>query len=148
MHKPTADLLLALAFAEVAGQPQSTPQLSGVAGMLPTCFNTGTYAIMKDIHDGDMKRVDFLSNSSIRITPHGGNQTWSVVAPIDRDTCSAVVDFRVAGKPSPPPCPLSVIFLRLTEIKGTIVGSMALFTDPSGTLPPGPLNAWISVPQP
>lgn len=112
------------------------------AAAAATCFTSGTSAIYQDIHDGDMKQVNF-NDDRVLITPHGNNQTWAVTAKLDRATCSAVVDFRVPHKPSPPPCALSATFLRMVQFTGEIIGSMVLFTDPSGTLPAGPLNSWI-----
>jgi hypothetical protein len=135
-----------LAFANELLPAASSIALASTERSPQTCFSSGTYSIYKDIHDGDEKRIDFLTNDSILIRPFGNNETWSVSAPLDRATCSAVVDFRVKGKPSPPPCKLSVIFLRLTQFTGEIIGSLAQFSDPSGTLPPGPLNTWVALP--
>ena len=71
------------------------------------------------------------------------NQTWSVRAPIAAD-CTASIDFRVPGKPSPPPCALKASVAALGARRAAIV-----FTDPSGTISPKgkedyPLNAWVS----
>jgi len=58
----------------------------------------------------------------------------------------ASVDFRVDGKPNPPPVPLNA------QVWGMVSVALAddipdksalLFTDPTGTLGEGILNAWV-----
>ena len=94
------------------------------------------------MHDGDEKIVT-ITATTIQIDPWLNNQTWSVRAPIAAD-CTASIDFRVPGKPSPPPCALKASVAALGARRAAIV-----FTDPSGTISPKgkedyPLNAWVS----
>ena len=97
----------------------------------------GNGVVFADIHDGDMKKVEIDGEKpAIKITPHGNDQTWVVKTTLDED-CAGLVEFRVPNKPSPPPVPLKVRF-------GTFNAQLqAVFTDPSGTLPAGPLNVWL-----
>ena len=53
--------------------------------------------IFQDVHDGDRKIV-YETSSSIRIEPFDSNELWTVAAPLNFTTCTAVVDFRVPGK--------------------------------------------------
>merc|ERR1712194_199019 len=101
-------------------------------------------AVYADIHDGDKKEVT-ISGSSVTIEPSGNDQTWVVEANLDRDTCSANVDFNVTGKPNPPPVNLTVSLWYAASYE---VGRWEWeFTDPSGTLAPKtfPLNTWVDV---
>merc|ERR1712072_1516006 len=59
-------------------------------------------AIYADMHDGDMKEVS-VSGTAMTIKPSGNNQTWVVHTKLDRQSCSASINFTVPGKPSPPP---------------------------------------------
>ena len=98
--------------------------------------------VFADMHDGDEKIVT-ITATTIQIDPWLNNQTWSVRAPI-ADDCTASIDFRVPGKPSPPPCALKASVAALGARRAAIV-----FTDPSGTISPKgkedyPLNAWVS----
>jgi len=100
-------------------------------------------AVYADMHDGDKKEV-IISGKSMTIKPSGNNQTWVVNAKLDAESCSAVVDFSVPGKPGPPPVNLTATFWysistnkeRKTEFE---------FTDPTGKLPAGPLNRWVQL---
>ena len=106
----------------------------------------GSSATMADMHDGDQKRVAVSADgSTLTITPFGNNQTWTTSAALSAD-CTAVVDFNVPGKPSPPPCNLLGTLYSLTT-PGSDTPSAALgFTDKTGTItddPNFPLNYWI-----
>lgn len=98
--------------------------------------------VFSDMHDGDKKSVE-LAGTQLTIKPSGNNQTWSVVTTLDKETCAATVDFRVPGKPSPPPVSLqATVWTMLSPSESKLVVE---FTDPTGTLAPAtkPLNAWI-----
>merc|ERR1711918_328007 len=53
------------------------------------------------------------------------------------DSCTAVVDFRVDGKPNPPPCPLKATINKLVDAKANFKYSI-VFTDTSGTITDDP----------
>ena len=106
-------------------------------------FKSGTFA---DMHDGDEKHLS-LTGATLTITPAHNAQKWKIVAELNPTDCTAVVDFDVPGKPSPPP-------VKLLAAVGTLEGGGAgakwaiTFSDPSGTIakPHYPLNAWIELP--
>lgn len=122
---------------DAAGRP---PRLSR------PCFASGVY---RDMHDGDAKRLNFTAGR-LTIEPHNNTQRWAVHTKVDPQTCRATVDFRVPGKPNPPPVALSASpFFATPPGAEPAEGprSFVVFTDPSGTIaaPPTPLNAWVSV---
>merc|ERR1711865_1349942 len=67
------------------------------------------HAVYADMHDGDKKEVT-ISGTSLTIKPSGNDQTWVVHTKLDPKSCSAIVDFNVPGKPSPPPVSLVATF--------------------------------------
>lgn len=105
----------------------------------------------QDVHDGDAKHVEIKGEEMI-ITPvgsdpHWGPVAWKVKAKFDQKSCSALVDFDVAGKTDHPPVPLLATYwfdenqmAYAKEYRETLE-----FTDPSGTLAEAsmPLNRWI-----
>jgi hypothetical protein len=100
---------------------------------------------MVDMHDGDEKKVT-LVGSTLTIVPHHNNQSWRVVSTVD-DTCRATVDFRVPGKPDPPPVTFTASIYVILG-KGERVAKHAIeFSDPGGTLAPAgyPLNIWVAL---
>jgi len=104
--------------------------------------------VFADMHDGDKKEVT-ISGSALTIKPSGNNQTWKVTATLDTDTCDALVDFDVPGKPNPPPVKLLMRFwsgIGDVEMSGREKATFE-FTDPSGKLasPATPLNSWLAV---
>jgi hypothetical protein len=109
----------------------------------PSCPRT-LKAVYADIHDGDKKEVT-ISGSSLTIRPSGNNQTWVVEAQVDRETCSASVDFNVPGKPSPPPVNITISLWYAASYAR--YKTEWEFTDPSGTLAPKafPLNRWVEL---
>jgi len=115
----------------------------GQMGPKPPCPRT-LKAVYADIHDGDKKEVT-ISDSVLTIRPSGNNQTWVVEAHLDRDTCSANVDFNVPGKPSPPPVNITVSLWYSANYSD--YKTEWEFTDPSGTLAPRnfPLNRWVQL---
>lgn len=102
-------------------------------------------AVFADQHDGDKKKV-VIRGSEMTITPYGNNQQWTVKASLDIDTCVALVDFNVKGKPNPPPVKLDLSLWNLfTYYNGFAQKVEFEFTDPSGKLakPDFPLNTWV-----
>jgi hypothetical protein len=99
-----------------------------------------------DQHDGDKKTVAVTADGMVTITPYDNSQSWVVKSILDEKTCSAVIDFNVPGKPSPPPINLTatsyILENPVSDDKVAIV-----FTDPTGTLaaPTYPLNTWIEI---
>lgn len=110
-----------------------------------TCFRSGIYA---DQHDGDQKKLSVSPTGGvITIEPHQNNQSWIVYAYVDLDTCTAIVDFRVPGKPNPPPVKLMAnYFLALAPMRSQ-GRSVIVFTDPSGKIGSSnlPLNTWVQL---
>jgi hypothetical protein len=100
-------------------------------------------AVFADMHDGDKKEI-IISGSSMTIKPIGNNQTWVVNTKLDPKSCSAVVDFNVPGKPSPPPVNLVATFWYSISTKMERKNEFE-FTDPTGKLPAGPLNRWVQL---
>jgi len=118
-----------------------TMSAAGVPQRCATEFN----AVYADMHDGDQKKV-VLAGTELTITPFGNDQKWSVVSSLDKETCAATVDFRVPGKPSPPPVSLQA---KVYSLMSPSKSKLAIeFTDPSGTIAASamPLNAWIQTP--
>mmetsp|Transcript_5801 Transcript_5801/g.6304 ORF Transcript_5801/g.6304 Transcript_5801/m.6304 type:complete len:253 (-) Transcript_5801:31-789(-) len=117
-----------------------------VAAAKSICPDT-LHAVYADMHDGDQKEVT-ISGASMVIKPSGNNQTWVVNAEIDAESCSAMVDFNVPGKPGPPPVPLksTLWYSAFSSGKKTEFE----FTDPSGTLADktAPLNRWVELQGP
>jgi len=101
-------------------------------------------AIYADMHDGDKKEV-YISGTSMTIKPSGNNQNWTVQATLDRKSCSAMIDFNVPGKPSPPPMALKASVWYSWVIAGW--KTELEFTDPSGKLASEtfPLNRWVEL---
>jgi len=117
-------------------------QLGAAAGpgdFCPKHFTT----VFADMHDGDKKEVT-ISGTALTIKPHGSKEDWLVKAILDQTSCSAVIDFKVPGKPNPPPVSLSMDFWTLGLPSGNYL-TLLEFSDPSGTIGSKgtPLNAWI-----
>lgn len=102
--------------------------------------------VYADMHDGDKKKV-VVDGSSLTITPFGNDQTWTINADLDTDSCTASVDFNVPGKDDHPPVPLQGTFIVAS--KGGQQKTIFEFTDPSGTLADAsmPLNHWVELPS-
>jgi len=109
---------------------------------------TSLDAVFADMHDGDQKRV-VINGKSLIITPHGNNQTWEVSSVLrDEMSCSAMVNFRVPGKPNPPPVDLEVNLWWAQSTEPLLEKKLTFeFTDPSGKLaaPTSILNSWIQL---
>ena len=121
---------------------------SATAFVCPTSL---TQAVA-DMHDGDQKRI-VVDGTSLTITPFANNETWTISSTIDSNTCSAMVDFDVPGKPGPPPVPLLATFVSVAKATDEFQCNDAAscvywveYTDPSGTLaaPSYPLNVWVA----
>lgn len=132
--------------------------LCGTAALLNGCGGGGTTtpsppapmvcpdkldAVFADMHDGDKKQIT-IQGRALTIKPSGNKQTWVVHAVVDEKSCSAVIDFNVPGKPAPPPVNLTATFMYSTSTEQHQKAEFE-FTDPSGTLPAGPLNCWIEL---
>ena len=103
-----------------------------------------TETVMNDIHDGDMKAVNVNERTeALDIKPYGNSQKWAVTSKFD-DNCGASVNFKVPGKPNPPPVPLAATVWGMASIAGADKNAF-IFTDPSGTIAPPAtmLNIWL-----
>jgi len=100
-------------------------------------------AVFADMHDGDKKHIH-ISGSKMTISPSGNDESWVVEADWDAQGCKASVSFNVPGKPNPPPVSLTATLWISTSTKGEMKTEFE-FTDPSGTLPSGPLNRWVQI---
>jgi len=86
-----------------------------------------------------------IDGMNVTITSGNPTQTWVVATSMDPETCSAIVDFDVEGKPNPPPVPLTMVVIHAEYSAGA--GVWFTFVDPTGTLaePTYPLNAWVAI---
>ena len=99
--------------------------------------------VFADMHDGDQKHV-LWSRGHVIVTPFNNDRSWTVVAPVDLQTCEMYVDFNVSGKPNPPPVSLTATFYTLQPAAKYAIE----FTDPSRTISATsdfPLNYWIQL---
>mmetsp|Transcript_58231 Transcript_58231/g.160984 ORF Transcript_58231/g.160984 Transcript_58231/m.160984 type:complete len:288 (+) Transcript_58231:78-941(+) len=117
-------------------------------GSAPACPDV-LDAVYADMHDGDKKRVP-IAGPSMTIRPSGNNETWEVGATVDPALCTASVDFRVPGKPSPPSVALAATLWTSFAVGprgGLARKTVYEFTDPSGFLAPAafPLNHWVQL---
>ena len=105
--------------------------------------------VFADMHDGDKKQVS-LEGTQLTIEPavtEDSDESWIIHSTVDLDTCTAMIDFDVPGKPSPPPVPLLVTFRTMIGV-GENRKTALEFTDPSGTIAPSktlPLNLWVEL---
>jgi len=104
--------------------------------------------VFADEHDGDKKQVT-VDGDAVTIKPSGNDQEWTVNTKLDRDSCSALIDFNVPGKDDHPPVPIVGTFW-IEYSPWSPGGSLAVeFTDTSGQLiddPTFPLNRWVQIP--
>jgi len=103
-------------------------------------------AVYADMHDGDKKEIT-IEGTAMTIKPFDNDQHWEVHAEIDAASCSALIDFKVPGKPSPPPVKLSASLWQDTVASTRDMKTEFEFTDPSGTLKANdfPLNHWVEI---
>jgi len=103
--------------------------------------------IYADMHDGD-KKVVSISGTSITIKPSGNNQSWVVKSKLNTKLCSAIINFNVPGKPSPPPVNLTAtLYAAITGREFVQRKTEFEFTDPTGKLADNdfPLNRWVQI---
>lgn len=104
--------------------------------------------VFADMHDGDKKNVK-IDGSSLIITPGDIKENWTVKAKLDTDTCTAIVDFNVPGKPHPPTVKFTLSLWNLFSLYQAKFQEKVSFefTDASGTLSTKdyPLNTWVSL---
>jgi len=120
-----------------------------VSGSCPAVDPTQSRSIVfKDIHDGDYKLGSIAPSGVLTIKPYNNTESWTITAgPLD-DSCAAIIDFNVPGKPNPPPVKLLLTMANVDYLAGSPKMSPAVvFTDPSGTLgaPTVPLNIWYGL---
>jgi hypothetical protein len=120
--------------------------------------------IFWDAHDQDKKSVTISCRSSsvhspagqlrpyITIKPAGkllggSDQEWTVDSPFDGESCSALLDFNVPGKPHPSPVKLKATLLLSSRVHDSAEGYEYEFTDPSGSVSATdfPLNRWMEL---
>ena len=119
------------------------------AAQTPCAVIPTSPVIFRDQHDGDQKLFTLDSATlAFTITPYGNNETWTVNSQLDPTFCNASIDFRVPGKPGPPPIALTMTAWNAGFAcdKATTPSKHVLtFNDPTGQLAPAttPLNAWV-----
>ena len=102
--------------------------------------------LFADIHDGDHKLLTLDDDNQLMIRSANPEESWEIVASVDSWNCTALIEFRVPGKPSPPPVPLLATFWNMHSTSAHRKTTIE-FTDPSGTLasPTDPLNHWVAL---
>merc|ERR1712188_318620 len=93
-------LLFLVSFARLRGVPTKPTSTTRSADSRPCLFRSPT--VFQDMHDGDRKVVT-EAGDTLLIKPFDTTQNWEVRSVLDKTHCNATVDFRVKGKPSPPP---------------------------------------------
>lgn len=106
--------------------------------------------VLADMHDGDQKEITFSENGyAFTIKPHNNTESWVVQATISKENCTALVDFNVPNKPSPPPTPILASFAGANQPKSLHhPAALVIFTDPYGKINPDPtypINAWVGL---
>ena len=142
---PTALAILAIGVPSIGAAEPVKCKFSGVCT-----------AVYYDIHDGDKKKTSIDSKGDYTIESLTPTEKWIVKGKLDTNTCDGMVDFRVPGKPNPPPSALKVTFVvGATAGKGPLgplppastdpnTFGLGVFTDPTGKLGGGyPLNMWV-----
>ena len=150
----------------IGTRSQTGMSLLALAYLAPVSFQTvacalpegqSCTAIYADIHDGDKKKVT-IGSGHLTIEPYDNQEKWIVKAALDTTHCNASIDFRVAGKPNPPPSALTATYVVGTTAGPGPLGPLppggaarnsfgeVVFTDPTGALGGGlPLNVWVLV---
>ena len=111
-----------------------------------------SWSIVSDIHDGDYKCAFFSQSSSdvspVIFKPYNNKESWTVTTMFNTTSCQALVDFRVPGKPNPPPVPLLMTWsmAQIAPVLGAGPINVLFFNDESGVLGPAwpPLNMWVT----
>lgn len=110
-------------------------------------------AIFHDMHDDDRKLVT-IAGEKMTIMPSGNDQEWMVHGNLDRESCSAVIDFNVPGHPDFPFAFNFTVTYWFEYERRTydtlILGGVFEFTDQTGALAPAahPLNRLVPLPLP
>ena len=156
--------MLRLLFLVVAAAAMQCP-----FGVWPP--RTDVHSVFSDIHDGDMKCLTVKNGTdTLTITPYKTpKDTWVVEFVFNFTSCQGLVDFRVPGKPNPPPVPLMFSSASLEagdhaafssgtspwtqpfpfpwfpSPTGAPTQRVAVFSDPSGTIahPSVLFNFWV-----
>eukprot|EP00122_Pirum_gemmata_P015376 Pgem_evm1s14371 len=123
----TSAILLAVLQNQVSGTPIQNSKCPQKANL-----------VFADMHDGDSKRV-YFHGSEIEIYPYDNEEEWKVVATMNTDDCTAIIDFNVAGKPSPPPFKLKAKFWTMISYDSQIK-PLVEFTKVDEKFP---LNHWV-----
>ena len=148
MKVQAATALLAGALSLSIASAQGGAATSGLE-CFPRAVDSPT-VVLADMHDGDQKEITFDDKGyGFTIKPHNNTQNWVVRATINKEDCTALVDFNVPNKPSPPPAPILASFAGANQPKSTIrPAALLVFTDPSGKINPDPtfpINAWVGL---
>lgn len=141
-----ASLLGVLAMQTLLGSLSAQPSSSSSSQPPASCLFASPM-VFQDMHDGDRKMVS-LEGPVLVIQPYENGQTWEVRSQLDAEHCNATIDFRVPGKPSPPPSSLSGTIYVSRRVRGEGKGkNLVEFTDPTGKLaaPTMPLNTWVQI---
>ena len=139
-----ASLLGVLAMQTLLGSLSAQPSSSSQPS---TSCLFASPVVFQDMHDGDRKLVS-LEGPVLVIRPYENGQTWEVRSQLDVEHCNATIDFRVPGKPSPPPSSLSGTIYVSRRVRCEGKGkNLVEFTDPTGKLadPTMPLNTWVAL---
>lgn len=102
--------------------------------------------VAADMHDGDQKKITIVGRM-IQIEPVNDKEKWIVKAELNKSYCGAMVDFRVPGKPNPPPCKLRAQVFTETPDGSSLFKFAIVFNDPENACkfpePKAPLNMWV-----
>jgi len=105
-------------------------------------------AMFADMHDGYQKEVSLVHGNKLTIKPVSKDEKWIIRALVDLTDCTAMIDFDVPGKPSPPPVPLMATLWDMETVSAIRRQKVTIeFTDPSETIASKgyPLNHWVLV---
>ena len=148
----------AAGFLAIAGSPRRSMVVPLLGKSHSPCGKLDK-VFFADMHDGDQKLVT-IDGDQLVIESATEGEAWTVQARLDPSTCSAMVDFDVPGKPSPPPVPLLLTAWTMEMKCGhhhkkhhhhhdkDCTSKLAMeFTDPSETIAPKemPLNHWVQL---
>merc|ERR1712048_919380 len=104
--------------------------------------------IFQDMHNGNQKQV-VIEGEDLTIIHTGDYAKWIATAKLNRELCSAVVDFNEQGVSEYPSGNLTATYwVEVAQMDyARIVQAVFEFTDPSGVLAPAvhPLNRWVQL---
>lgn len=105
-----------------------------------------------DMHDGDKKSISVTARRSfsgftttMTVKPYHSSESWTAKTQLDAN-CEATLDLRVAGKPNPPPVPLTIKVWDMVSVSlddNIPDKKVVLFEDPTQTIGEGILNLWV-----